>query len=46
VADGKYHEIDLGVRNLTQAIFIYVAPVGNSGEVKSIWVDRIFAAAE
>jgi hypothetical protein len=45
-ADGKYHEVDLGVHQLTSAAYIYVAPAKNPEAVEAIYVDRIFAVAE
>ena len=41
-ADGEYHAWDLGVQELTPAMYVWIAPQGNSDAVGAVYVDRIF----
>jgi len=41
-ASGKYATVDLGVHQLHDGMYVWVAPVNNPGEVGSVSVDRMF----
>lgn len=46
VADGEYHEHDLGVHALRPGMYFWVAPMGNADEVEAVYADRIFLVRE
>jgi len=46
IDDDKYHTYDLGVHQLTERMYVWIAPVQNEENIKSIWVDRIWLVRE
>ncbi|MBI3923202.1 MAG: DUF4838 domain-containing protein [Armatimonadetes bacterium] len=44
--DGKYHTVDLGVRDLKSGMYFWLAPPGDAASVTAVYTDRIFLIRE